>query len=154
MAVRQGSASRMRDLLSPSLSGRKTLLAAFIVAGFFLALLAPNLLWLGNSTLKISNGSAWEVTQIEVEVTGGRESIETLQAGAKAMILLPVTGESDLKLRYRIARGSGPPEEGGCDAGYLEPGGYHVIAEIKADGTADCRVEIASLKRLLVFEVF
>lgn len=145
----------MRDPLGLSLSGRKTLLAALIVIGFFAALFAPNLLWLGSSTLKISNGSAWEMTQIEIEVVGGRESIESLAAGANAMIRLPVTGESELKLRYRIAKPNGDPlKEDGCNAGYLESGGYHVIAEIGADGSAACRVELASLNRLLIFEIF
>ncbi len=139
----------MGDPLSLSLSGRKSLLAAGIVVGFFLALLAPNLLWLSSSTLKIANGSASEVTDIEVEVRGGKEQIEGLPAGGKAMILLPLVGESDLKLRYRVEAG-----ERGCDAGYIESRGYHVIAEITADGSASCRVELASLRRLLIFEIF
>ncbi len=145
----------MRDPLNLPLSGRQAFFAALVVVGFFAALLAPNLLWLGNSTLKISNGSPWEITDIEVEVIGGREGIERLRPGAQAMILLPLVGESDLKLRYRIARSSSaPPEEMGCNAGYLESGGYHAIAEISANGTANCRVELASLKRLLIFETF
>ena len=145
----------MRDPLGMTLSGRKTLLAVLIVIGFFAALLAPNLLWLSQSTLRITNGSAWDVTQIEVEVLGGRETIETLPAGAKAMILLPVTGESDLRLRYRIERRDGDQaKDGGCNAGYIEPGMYHVIAEITADGSATCDVELASFKRLLIFELF
>lgn len=137
------------------MNGRKTLLAVFVVLGFFAALLAPNLLWLSHSTLKISNGSPWTLEEITIEVTGGREEIETLAAGAKVLILLPVAGESDMKLRYRIKAGEAAAmEERGCNAGYIEAGMYHVIAEIDAGGTATCQAELASLKRLLIFEIF
>ncbi|WP_282605560.1 hypothetical protein [Pelagibius sp. Alg239-R121] len=145
----------MRDPTGIALNGRKTLLAALIVVGFFAALLAPNLLWLSRSTLKISNGSAWPLEQIEVEVIGGRETIEILPPGAKAMILLPVTGESDLKLRYHFRiSDSGAVEQRSCNAGYIESGLYHVLIEVDAQGTPDCWVELASFKRLLIFELF
>lgn len=138
-----------------SMSGRKTLLSVLVVLGLFAALFAPNLLWLSHSTLKISNGSAWTLEQITIEVTGGREDIETLAASAKVLILLPVSGESDMKLQYRIKTGETvAAEEQGCNAGYIEAGMYHVIAEIDASGAATCSVELASLNRLLIFEMF
>lgn len=138
-----------------SMNGRKTFLAVLIVLGLFAALFAPNLLWLSHSTLKISNGSARTLEQITIEVAGGREDIEKLAAGEKAMVLLPVTGESDMKLRYRITGSEADAtEEHGCNAGYIEAGMYHVIAEIDASGAATCSVELASLNRLLIFEMF
>lgn len=145
----------MRDLLGVTLSGRNTLFVLLLILGLFVGLFLPNLLWLSNSTLKISNGSAWTLEKITIEVTGGREDIESLTAGAKTMVLLPVTGESDMKLRYRIKTGeTSTQQEQGCNAGYIEAGMYHVIAEIDASGAATCSVELASLSRLLVFEMF
>ncbi len=137
------------------MSGRKTLWAVLVVLGLFACLFLPNLLWLSHSTLKISNGSAWKLEEITIEVTGGREDIDSLAAGAKVMVLLPVTGESDMILRYRLAGGeTATAEEQGCNAGYIEAGMYHVIAEIDASGAATCSVELASLSRLLIFEMF
>ncbi len=145
----------MRDPLGITLNGRNTLLALLLVVGLFAALLAPNLLWLKHSTMRISNGSPWPLKQISVEVRGGQEEIETLAPGAKVVILLPARYDTDVKLSYRIATGSAEaPETRGCVAGYVQRASYHVVAEIGASGNADCRAGIASLKQPLLFEIF
>lgn len=145
----------MSGLFNNGMSGRKTIVAVIVVLGLLAALFIPNLIWHGRTSLKVVNASPWPLDGITAEFQGGREVIENLPAGGQATILLPVSGETGMTLRYRITPGSGAtPEERGCDAGYIEAGLYHVTAEIDAAGQASCHVELASPDRLLIFEMF
>ncbi|TQV68088.1 hypothetical protein [Denitrobaculum tricleocarpae] len=145
----------MSGLLVKGMSGRKTIAAVIVVVGLLAALFIPNLIWAGRTSLQIVNTSPWPLEGIEIEFQGGRETLENLPAGDKATILLPVKGETEMTLRYRITPGAGAQmQERGCDAGYIEAGLYYVTAEIDKLGAAVCRVEIASPDRLLIFEMF
>lgn len=120
------------------------LILIILVIGFGL----PNLLWLTNSTLKISNDSDKILSTIKVYVDEKKVKPDDLKPGESRFVFLPKSGESTVIISYF----SDGKSETICHE-YVEDGMYHVEAKVSG-ANKNCKVSLPIFSELLLLKLF
>ncbi len=108
------------------------------------ALLAPNLLWLGTSTLRIQNDSNSAIDSIAYMVCETIHPVDTLILINPHFAFLPACGDDTLEIVIGEAKY--------CQT-YVEGELYHVDAEINGVDSVSCRYDDL-LSSLFIKKVF
>ena len=99
------------------------------IAIILFLLIAPNLIWLGTSTVRIHNASASPIEEIAYIACATTHSVGTLRPGQSIFRLLESCGEDTLEIVIADSRF--------CQS-YLEGDLYHVDASIDATDSVRC----------------
>ena len=116
-----------------------------IVVGFGV----PNLLWLANSTLRITNEGDELLSSIIVYVDEKGIKLSDLNPGQSKFVVLPNSGESTVTVTYNIGE-----ETGTVCHEYIESGMYHVEVDIKNLNKGRCKVSLPIASELLLLKLF
>lgn len=90
---------------------------------------APNLLWLVRSTVRVENTGSDVVSGVVLEACSRARPLGPLEPGASVLRVLPRCGDDTLVLSTAAGESCGL---------YVEPGMYHVRASIATSGEPGC----------------
>ena len=116
-----------------------------IIVGFGV----PNLLWLGNSTLRIENNGDELLSSIIVYVDEKETKLSDLKPGQSRFIFLPKSGEATVIITYIVGEKPGTT----CHE-YIENGMYHVEVDINNLNNGKCKVSLPIASELLLLKLF
>ncbi len=114
----------------------------------FLFLLFPNLLWLANSTARVTNGESESIGPVMIHVDDKTVELGILDPEEKRFLLLPKSGDSTYSVTYQ----KGADSISVCSA-YIEGEMYHVQTVLNGPTHSRCEVSLPLLSDLLVLKM-
>lgn len=124
----------------------KTTLATFFLFAFFL--LAPNLIWLKNSTSRVLNKDKDTISSVTVHVNEKQTEIGDLLPGESRFIFLPKLGDATYKVTYDDETNSRT-----ICVDYVESEMYHMETVIRSPKISECNSSLPLLSELFIFKV-
>lgn len=122
--------------------------AAVITLVVIACILVPNLMWLANSTTRITNAGKNTLSSIIVHVNDSETKLGELHAGNSRFIFLPKVGDATYKVSYR----NGPSLEAVCQE-YVEGHMYHVETTLTDSQSSECKVSLPLVSELFILKV-
>ncbi len=123
-------------------------ITVLIVGVLAVCVLAPNLIWLANSTTRITNGGVNYLNSVTVYVDDKETKIGGLSSGESRFIFLPKSGDATYKVGYV----NGASSESVCQE-YVEGEMYHVETLLGGARGSECLVTLPLTSELLILKV-
>jgi len=113
-----------------------------------LCLLAPNLVWLGFSTARITNVDPNTVYSVTVYVNDKKLSLGDIRAGESRFLILPASGDATYKVLY----GEGADVKSVCND-YVQRDMHHVETVLEGVEGSRCKVSLPLFSELLFLKL-
>lgn len=121
---------------------------ALIIVILVTCIFAPNLVWLANSTTRITNIGSGVLNSVTVYIDDKETSLGALLPGESRFMLLPKSGDSTYKVDF-TNRSS---VESVCQE-YVEGEMYHVETLLSGTKGSICSVTLPLVSELLILKV-
>lgn len=115
-------------------------IAALTIATLIICIFVPNLIWLGYSTARITNGGTDTLITVVVHVDEKETNLGDLPPGKSRFIILPKSGDAGYRISYEIRAHS----KSACGE-YVEGEMYHVETILESSQGSKCMVSITPL---------
>ena len=109
---------------------------------------APNLIWLANSTTRITNGTVDTLDSVTVYVDEKETNLGELPPGKSHFMFLPGSGDATYKVSYI----NGASMESVCQE-YMEGEMYHVETLLAGVQGSQCTVTLPLTSELFILKV-
>jgi hypothetical protein len=113
-----------------------------------ICIFAPNLIWLGNSTARITNGGTDTINSVIVHVDDEETRLGDLLPGESRFIFLPKSGDATYKVSY-VDENNSPSV---CEE-YVEDDMYHMETVLDRSQGSGCEVSLPLFSEVLILKV-
>lgn len=113
----------------------------------FLLLVAPNIVWVFNSTATIVNTGDSEITSVVIYLDEKEVKFSNLEPGQQKLIFLPKSGDST----FRVVFSYGNKYLNACNE-YVEGEMYHVEAKLNSRINSKCSSTLPLTSQLFVLK--
>ncbi|MGB5474255.1 MAG: hypothetical protein WBQ78_12355 [Gammaproteobacteria bacterium] len=124
---------------------KTTALIIFILA---VCIFAPNLIWLANSTARITNGGTDAISSVIVHVDDKKTKLGDLLPGESRFIFLPKSGDAT----YKVSYGDENNSESVCEE-YVEGNMYHMETVLESSQGSGCEVSLPLFSEVFILKV-